>query len=59
MNRMLSNIVGFLNGFLAIAFLTIGLAVGSGFNDDLGGFGWFLGFLIGLVLAIIFSLLRN
>ena len=54
MNRMLSSIVGFLNGFLALAFLLIGVGVGNTLNDEMGGAGVFVGIIGGLVLAVLF-----
>jgi hypothetical protein len=54
MNKMLSNIVGFLNGFLAVVFLIIGAAVGNQMDAELGGAGIIVGLFIGLVLSVIF-----
>jgi hypothetical protein len=54
MNSILAGIVGLLNGFLACAFLVIGPAIGTTYNEDFGGNGAFVGFIGGLVLAIFF-----
>jgi hypothetical protein len=54
MNRLLSSIVGFLNGFLALVFLINGASVGNSLNDEMGGAGIFVGIIGGFVVAIIF-----
>ena len=49
----LANIVGFLNGFLALFFIIGGAVIGDSLNYQLEGMGLVLGLVIGLILAIV------
>ena len=52
MNTFLANIVGFLNGFLALFFIIGGAVIGDSYYI-LEGMGLVLGLVIGLILAIV------
>lgn len=53
MNTFLANIVGFLNGVLALFFIIGGAVIGYDLNYQLEGMGLVFGLVIGLILAIV------
>jgi hypothetical protein len=53
MNTFLANIVGFLNGVLALFFIIGGAVIGYDLNYQLEGMGLVFGLVIGFILAIV------
>jgi hypothetical protein len=55
MNRLLSKVVAWLNGFCALLLILAGVLIGVGLSEEMGGGVIVLGFIGGLVAAVLIN----